>query len=74
MVSQGGCSESSDAAANNSDVADDDRVQGMPSSFSVQTVSVLREGIEDIIVKAAEMIVEASIISCSQIDSSKFIR
>lgn len=75
VVSQGGSSESSNDAATTTNVTDDDQFQGMSSSSSsVQTVSVLREGIEDIIIKAAELIVEASIMSCAQIDSSKFIR
>jgi hypothetical protein len=67
VVSQGGSSESSNDAATTTNVTDDDQFQGMSSSSSsVQTVSVLREGIEDIIIKAAELIVEASIMSCAQ--------
>lgn len=74
IVRQGGSSESSNAANNISD-ADDDQLQRMfPSSVSAQLLSVLREGIKDIITKEAELIVEASITSCAQIDSSKFIR
>lgn len=49
--------------------------QRMPcSSSSIQTVSVLMEGMEDILIRAAVLIVEATITACSQIDSPKFIR
>lgn len=49
--------------------------QGMPySSSSIQTVSVLMEGVEGTLIRATVLTVDASIMVCPQIDPSKFIR